>query len=279
MKSKKLKIVLITLLIFLVFLALNKFFYSDIKNIVFSISSSLQKFLWQEQNRISEIFESFFRLKELKIENRELKKENLFLKGKILELKELERENKNLREALDLELEKEFKLILVEIISQKGEGDFVLINKGKKDGVSENMPLITKEKVLVGRVGKVFNNFSQIILISNKNFSFSVEVVLPAARQAVPTGRQETEEGPVLGEAKGKGNFELQIELLPPDSPIEKGDIVITALLEGTFPENLLVGEIKDIKKSDVKPFQEGEIEPYFRQLNLETLFLIREEE
>lgn len=265
MKSKKLKIVLVILLIFLAFLALNKFFYLNIKNIVFSVSSPIQKFLWQKQNTMSEIFGSFFKLKELKIENRELKKENLFLKSKILELKELEKENKNLREALDLELEKEFNLILTEIISQKSEGDFVLINRGKKDGVSENMPLITKEKVLVGKVGQVFNNFSQVILISNKNFTFSVKV--------------ESEDDSILGSAKGKGNFKLQIELLPSDSPIKTGDIVSTALLEGTFPENLLVGEIKNIKKSDIKPFQEGEIEPYFRKLNLETLFLIKEEE
>lgn len=272
MKSKKLKIVLVILLIFLALLALNKFFYLNIKNIVFSISSPIQKILWQKQNTMSEIFGSFFKLKEFKIENRELKKENIFLKSKILELKELEKENKNLREALDLELEKEFKLILAEIISQKTEGDFVLINQGKKDGVSENMPLITKEKVLVGKVGQVFNNFSQVILISNKNFTFSVKI-------ALPTGRQESEEDSILGSARGKGNFELQIELLPSDSPIKTGDIVSTALLEGTFPENLLVGEIKNIKKSDIKPFQEGEIEPYFRKLNLETLFLIKKEE
>lgn len=261
MKLKTFKIIIAVILLFLIVFVVNKFFYQELKNIVFFISSPIQKFLWEEENVFSQWIKGIFESKRLKIENNELKKQNLSLRSEILQLEDLEEENKKLRKALDLGLEKEYSLILSDIISKKIEEDSILINLGRKDGVSEEMTAITEEKILIGKVGKVFDNFSQVILITQKDFSFSVEV--------------ETKEEQVLGAAQGQGNFKLKIEFLPKETQIKEGDMVITSVLGGNFPKNLLVGEIKTIKKSDVEPFQTGEIAPFFKKLPLENLFLI----
>jgi len=261
MKLKTFKIIIAVIFLFLFFLVLNKFFYNSFKNTVFLISETTQKFLWQKQNIFSQTLNNLFDSKILRENYEALKKENLFLKSELLKIKDLEKENKELREVLGLGLKEEFNLIFAEVISEKDKEDSLLINRGGKDGVSEGMAAITKEKVLVGKVKKVFDDFSQVVLISEKDFTFSVEV--------------QTGEGSVLGACKGEGDSKLKIELLPQEALIKKGDVVFTSLLGATFPKNLLVGKIKSISKEDVEPFQQGEITPFFKELTLENLFLV----
>ena len=58
---------------------------------------------------------------------------------------------------------------------------------------------------------------------------------------------------------------------------LSQGDIVVTSALGGIFPKGLLVGRIKQIKRSDVEPFQQAEIEPFFDISQTNNLFVILE--
>ncbi|MBU2578760.1 rod shape-determining protein MreC [Patescibacteria group bacterium] len=261
MKSKIPQIIILLLILFLVFFVVNKFFYQTTKNAVFSFFSPIENFLWQKGNNFSQWQEGIFQTSKIKIDNDECKKENLFLKNKILNFQDLEKENKELREVLGLGLHQEYNLILSDIVSQKTEEDSILINQGRKNGVQENMAVITKEKVLVGKVGKVFDDFSQVVLISQKGFSFDAKII---------TGENEA-----LGIIRGQGNFKIKIELLPKEIEIKQGDIAATSLLGGVFPKNLLIGKIKIMRKNDLTPFQEGEIEPFFKEIKSDKLFVI----
>lgn len=263
MRIAKPKFFLTLLIILMIFFSLNKLGIQKLRNKIFLISSPLQEALWQGGEKISTTFQAVFEANNLKKEIQELKESNLKLQYQVISLKELARENKTLREALNLELEKEFNLNLAKVISQKTQGDFLLINQGEKAGISEDKPVISSEKVLLGKIGQVFDDFSTVRLISSKDFTFDIEVL--------------TESGKVLGVAEGKGNLKVQFQFIPKDSQIREGDKVITSRLAGNFPQGLLVGEIKTIKRSDVEPFLTGEITPYFPKLELETIFVIKE--
>jgi rod shape-determining protein MreC len=261
MKLKIPQIIILLALLFLIFFLVNNFFEQPIKNTIFLIFSPAEKFLWQKENDFFQWWEGVFEINKIKIENNELKKENLFLKNKIIELTNVEKENKELMQALGLGLGQEYDLILADIISKKTDEDSILINQGRKNGLKENMAVITKEKVLVGKVGKVFNDFSQVNLISQKGFSFDAKVI---------AGENE-----VLGVIRGQGNFKIKIELLPKELQFKEGDLVATSLLGGIFPENFLIGMLKTIKKNDATPFQEAEIIPYFKEIKFDHLFVI----
>lgn len=263
MNPKIPKIILVAAVLLLLLLSINEFLYSRLKNTTFSVLSPLQKFLWRAQKDLSRFPEALFNLKTLKIENQELQKENFFLKNQIAELQSLKEENKDLREALALGLENDFQLILAEVVSKKSQEDAILINKGREDGIEKGLPVISKEKVLVGRIGKVFDNFSQVILISSDGFTFSVEI--------------EAGEERILGAGKGKGVWKLRVEFLPKEIDIEKGNLVVTSVLGGIFPENLLVGQVTGLRKTAPEPFQEAEVRPYFRELDLKRLFILKE--
>jgi len=259
---KILKIILLIFFLCLIFIIINKFFYQVFKNTLFLIFSPLERVFWQGSNAFYQWLEGFFEFKKIKIENEELKRKNLFLKGEILKLKKIEEENKKLREVLNLGLSQEYNLILADVVSLKE--DSFLINQGRRGGVKKDMPVITEEKVLIGKIGKVFNNFSQVKLISQKDFSFSIKII------------EDKEKEEILGMAKGKGNFRIGLEFISPGLKIKKGDLIVTSQLGGVFSENLLVGEIKKIKKDSLGSFQEIEIEAYFKKLKLNKVFLIK---
>ncbi|MDI6591797.1 MAG: rod shape-determining protein MreC [Patescibacteria group bacterium] len=250
--------ILIAIIGVLVILSLN-FFQKEVKNIFYLISSPIQKGLWQIGERVSNFFETISEIKNLKKENKELKLKIQELLAENAALKELKKENKILRRALDIGLEKEFKLALAEVIGKNISQDSLIINRGFEDGISKGMPVITEQKTLVGKISQVYKNFSEVELSSNKNSSFDAKIL----------------NSDIQGIVKGKGNLKLFLEFIPQKKEIKEGASVVTTALGGIFPESLLVGEIKEIKKSDIKPFQQAEIEPAFDLEEIETLFII----
>jgi rod shape-determining protein MreC len=75
--------------------------------------------------------------------------------------------------------------------------------------------------------------------------------------------------------ARGQGNFKAKIELIPKEKEISPGDKVFTSALGHNFPKGILVGEIEEIKESDISGFKEANLKPYFEFKNLGYLFVI----
>ena len=241
-----------------VIIALN-FFQNKVRNFFYLVSSPLQASLWQAGDRVSDFFATITEFRNLKKENEELKLKIQSLLAENTSLKELKNENETLRTALNLGLEKEFKLTLVQVIGKDISQDSLIINKGAKDGLTKDLPVITEQKNLVGRINEVYENFSKVMLISNKDSSFDAKI-----------SEQE-----IFGVVKGRGGLKAFIDRVPQDKEIKPGDILVTSVLGGVFPAGLLVGEIKEVKKSDLEPFQQAEISPFFDIGKLGNLFVI----
>lgn len=254
--SKK-KILIISFGILIIFSL--SFYQSNVKNFFYLISQSFQRDLWAKGGNISDFFESLFKSGNLKKENEELKKSNQELLGKIVSFQGLEEENKTLREALDIGLRQDFKLILADLIGKDFSGDFILINKGVKDGLNVGMPVVTAQKVLLGKISEVSENFSRVTLISHPENSFPVQV----------------QEEKVTGVVKGGGNSQLFLEKIPHNQEIKEGDLIVTTSLGGTFPEGFLIGKVQKVQKNDIESFQTIEISPFLNIKELKTVFVI----
>ncbi|MFC1789853.1 rod shape-determining protein MreC, partial [Patescibacteria group bacterium] len=225
----------------------------------YSISAPIQQGLWKAGGNVSDFFGGVLNSQNLKKENDELRLKLQEKEAEIVSLQELKRENETLREALQIGLAEEFKLVFVEVTGKDISGDYIVINKGEKDGISIDMSVISEQKTLIGKISETYDSFSKITLISNKNFSFDAKI----------------SNSDIYGIIKGKGNLNLSLELVPRDSEIKEGDLVSTASLGGVFPEGILVGSIESVKKSDVESFQTAEIKPLFDINNLYNLFVI----
>ena len=255
---------LIGLLVLAVIILSLNIIQKPLKSLFYFISSPFQKIFWQTGNRVSDFFDSFIRASQLKKEVGEFQTKNQELLSQLVSLEELEKQNIEMRQALDGGLNKEFKLVFSQIISKDISQDFIMINAGSEDGISMGMAAINSQKVLFGKVFEVYKNFSKIMLISHQDSVFDVKI-------------QNNEPNAVLtyGAVKGKGDLSIFLDLVPHNAQIKEGDTLITSSLEGKFPKNILVGEIKKIEKNDTKSFQKAEVEPFFNIKETENLFII----
>ncbi|MFH1713982.1 MAG: rod shape-determining protein MreC [Candidatus Nealsonbacteria bacterium] len=253
---------LIFVLIILFFVFINLTGFSEkIKNSFYGFTTPFQEKLWLAGRDISDFFSGIFNKKELEGRIRSLESENQDLLSLLVGFTGTKEENLFLRESLGIGFEKDFQLEISQIIGKDISEDSVLINKGKKDGLERDFPVITSEKVLLGRVGEVYDNFSEVVLITNPNSSFDVRVF----------------EKEVYGIIKGKGSADLLLDLIPKENELSEGDLVVSSALGGIFPEGLLVGRIREIKRSDVEIFQKAVIDPSFDLGSLKTVLIIKD--
>ncbi|PIP25199.1 MAG: rod shape-determining protein MreC [Candidatus Nealsonbacteria bacterium CG23_combo_of_CG06-09_8_20_14_all_36_12] len=262
--------ILIVLIIILI-ISILSFFQKEVKNFFYLISSPIQKTFWQTGQKVSDFFEFWVKLKSLEEKNKELEGKNLQLLSEMAQLKELKKENEILRKALELELQKEFKLEIAEVISRDPSQDFILIGKGTKDGIEKDMAVITQEKALCGKVSEVYENFSRVMLISSNLSSFDAKILTPKLTEGYTLGSDID----IYGIVKGKGGLNLDLTLVPKEKEIKEGNLVATTSLGGIFPKGLLVGEIKQVKKSDIEPFNSASLKPLFNLQDLKVVFLI----
>jgi rod shape-determining protein MreC len=248
------------LLIFLFFLILffaNFFWGEKIKNSIFKALSPLQSFLWQKFHFLYFLPQKISEIRNLEKENQNLKKENLELKSEIERLKEEKKECDFLKSDRTNTFQN-FEYLIAKIVTKTTDSDSFLINKGKNEGVFEGQIVLGKEKVLFGKIEKVYENFSKLRLISSKNFKLLV--------------RKEDSEKDLLLE--GRGNLELILNFVPKEINLEPGQKIFTSPSQTDFPAQILVGEIKEVIKKETLPYYQAKIKPYF--LNFDFVYLIK---
>ncbi len=120
----------------------------------------------------------------------------------------------------------------------------IVISAGKKNGAAEFSQVLMGENILVGRIIKVFDNYSVIQTIFDHDF-----------RSPVRIGKEEID-------GLLEGGNEPKITLIDKEKNIEIGSVVYSAGKD--FDYGLKIGEIKEIKKSSLGSFNEASIKiPY----------------
>lgn len=231
-------------------LSLN-FFKEEVRGFFYSISEQFQKNLWKKGEGSSSFFEAIFRAPSLKKDNEDLKLRIQELLSEEGYLKNLEKENAALREALGLGIQNEFRLELAEIIGKDTNANSIIVDKGSEDGISKGFLAITSRKVLVGAVAEVHQNYSRVLLVYDKESSFEAKI----------SGSD------ISGLAKGLGGSRALLDLIPKDKAIKEGDLVVH--------RGFLIGLIKEIKRIDVSPFQSAEVSSFFDISSADKVFIV----
>jgi len=161
-----------------------------------------------------------------------LSSENLRLSLENQILKVHEAENIRYREFLNFKRRESIDFIGADVISKGFSSNMssLLINRGLKDGVNINFPVLSSKGV-VGKITSVSENSSEVQLISDVNFRLSVKIVPDE----------------VEGILRWISKDVCEIAELKKISDIEIGDIVLTSSLSIYFPPNLPVGEVISI--------------------------------
>ena len=259
----------------LLILFLINIFVSPIKNSVLTLSNPVQKTFWSAGESSSLFLGSLLQIGSLSNENENLKKENQKLLSQIASLQSIELGNQAQSEVSMACLNNGLKFVMAGVVGLD-DNDILSISKGSADGISVGMPVINQQNVLVGKILKVYKNFSQIILASNKNSVINVKIqqdipVVPTADATKPVVTNTEIDGVI----KGDGGLTAHLDLIPINSDINPDDVLVTSSLEKSFPKDLLVAKIIQKIKNDQKPFQQAKINLFFDIKTADNLFII----
>lgn len=134
----------------------------------------------------------------------------------------------------------------------------MVINKGARDGIHAEMGVVTDAGV-VGRVVRVNPTTSIVLLLSDPNVAIT---------GMIQTSRDE---GIIQGTPQGN----IHMKYLPPLSPVQVGDVVVTSGLTDDFPRGLHIGHIQQVTKAATDLFQSGKITPIVDFSKLEGVLVI----
>lgn len=123
----------------------------------------------------------------------------------------------------------------------------VIIDRGAKDGISIDDPVIVQDGILVGKVAKV-NDTISVVRLLNDNTSRVGATILNKDKS--------------LGVVEGGFGISLKMSLIPRDETILVGDQIVASGLETSTPRGLLVGSVAEIENEPYKPFQQAIITP-----------------
>jgi rod shape-determining protein MreC len=122
---------------------------------------------------------------------------------------------------------------------------YVIINIGSDQGLKAGMPVVT-DKGLVGRVDAVIAEAARVQLITD-------------SASAVDVRLQSSNTEAILD---GSVTSDLSLDMISQDASVTVGDVVLTSGLGGSYPPDLLVGQVVSVRKLDYELFQQAAIQP-----------------
>lgn len=193
-------------------------------------------------------------------ENRQLRREIEFLRGRNGELLEIATASERLAALLEFREDTQSETIAAQVVGRDATSWYraLVLNKGERDGIRPEMGVMTRAGV-VGRVVKANSSTAVVLLITDPN-------------NAVTGLIQRTrDEGIVEGTAQGLA----RMKYIPLLSAVRVGDAVVTSGLTGGFPKGLVIGSVRSIDKVAGDLFQSAEITPEVDVSKLEEVLVI----
>lgn len=232
------------------------------------VESGLQRLVNYSSHQLASLrfSENYYQSQELKEIIESLEKnlaEKNIQEAKIEILKE---ENKQLREYLDFYSDKEYEIILANISSReirpgkRTNENNLIIDKGKKDGLSVGLVVSNEKGYVVGKIIEVKENTSLVCLLTSTNCQLAATIL-----------NQERS----LGLTDGQLGLTISLNMIPQTETIEIGDIVVTSGLSETIPKGLVIGQVSSLEKKSNEIWQNAIIEAQISLTNLNILSVI----
>ncbi len=121
---------------------------------------------------------------------------------------------------------------------------YIVIDKGSNDGIRFGMPVVTQQG-LVGRIDAVISDAARIQLITDAGSVVNVRL------------KNANVEGQVRGSITG----EVSLDMVPIDSKVDIGEVILTSGLGGTYPPNIFVGQVLSLQSRQNALFQTGSVQ------------------
>jgi rod shape-determining protein MreC len=184
-------------------------------------------------------------------QNERLRQERLLLSSRLQRFEVLEMENQRMRRLLESSIRLADRVIIAELLAVDLQPfrHTVLIDKGRREGAFAGQPIVDADGIM-GQIVHVGPFSSTVLLITDPTHSIPVQINRNGLRSiAAGTGQSHS----------------LQLEYLPNNADIRKGDLIVSSGLGSRFPAGYPVGVVTDIRLDPAEPFARVMVAPSAR--------------
>ena len=211
---------------------------------------------------ISQLLNAPQDVEELRIRNIELENEVSRLQSQIIVLREQLVESQGLEELLGYARRRpEFQYSAAAVIGRDPSPflHYIIIDHGSDDGLRRGMPVVTQSG-LVGRIDAVTAGASRVQLITD-----------PASIVNVKLQAQK-----INAQINGSITGELNLDMVPQETNLEPGEVILTSGLGGNYPADILIGQVITVRKFENELFQTATVQPIIDYSQLQAVLIIK---
>ncbi len=236
--------------------------------------SWFQGLVYRPARVIAGFFEDMHRLTVLYEENRALKQTLTRYAKDTARLNDLESQNKRLKEALGFTERQmqanEYKYRIAEVYASSPDpyNNTVVINLGEKDGIRENMAVMSVEG-LIGRVQRVSPFYANVQLLTD------IDVRSSSSKAIAATVKNRENESFGIIESYDREKELLVMNKIPKTDQMTKGDVVITSGLGQLFPRGIEIGTIVEKDEGEFGITHTAYIKPFASFNHLREVFVV----
>lgn len=234
--------------------------YSQTKHFASTIVGPTLKAISSPIHFAGDVYDEYFNLVGTRRKNTELQRRLDALTVESQKIPELEKENERLRSLLNLREQKEHHMVAARVIGEDVANWFkcIIIDKGRTDGISERMPVITSSGV-VGQAVEVSKWHSKVMILNDANSAVDVYVVGKHTR----------------GIIEGSGQNTVKMKYVLKTDDVEAGDRLITSGKDAVYPKGLAVGIVISINKNMPGLFADVDVMPFNNFKKLDEVMVV----
>ncbi|MGQ0792488.1 MAG: rod shape-determining protein MreC [Deltaproteobacteria bacterium] len=202
---------------------------------ILTLSYFPQKLVFGINGSLARGWGNYINLAGIKSENERLREEIKELREEKFRLWEAELQNQRLKKLLDYKNASPiYSVITANVIGASPSAlrsEVVIIDRGTRDGISEGMPVVTREGI-VGRVYLAGGRSSEVVLITDPVSGVDAYIHRTRAR----------------GVIKGTGRGRVIMDYVENKSEVDVGDKVLSSGKDGFFPKGVVIGTVMGVE-------------------------------
>ena len=209
--------------------------------------------------RVRGVWNHYFALQNTSRENEALRIENDALKLTIAQLQSRASEADRLASLLDFrQAHQEVPMLGARVIAGSAgtASRTIEIDRGERDGIRRNMPVITPDGA-VGKVIEVFHDAAQVLVLTDKDGGAGAMLV--QSRIQSPVG--------------GTGEPTLVMKYVAAEDNVAIGEQVVTSGMDKIFPRDVPIGTVIEVKPGS--PFKQIRVRPAAKLDRLEEVIVL----
>ena len=232
-----------------------------IRYVVVSVVTPPERWLHNIGRGIRGVWSGYLDLVHVRQQDAQLKAQIERLELEQASLAEDARQGQRLEQLLSFREHYIYKTLPAQVIGASGtdQSRTLYIDKGAKDGLAPDMPVVTGDGI-VGKLKDVFDHKSLVVLISDPTSGVGVMLETTRAR----------------GILKGVPFGQLQVINVSPDDRIKPGQRIVTSGGDQIFPRGLPVGTVEGVTPDpDRDPLVDVGVRPAANLSQLEEVLVI----